>query len=84
MYLARKRAEKLVREKFGEQGRDFYITSLSCRTICYKGMFMAWQLFAYYPDLAEKRILNPPWRLFISDTAQIRFQTGVWPSHFAA
>jgi glutamate synthase domain-containing protein 2/glutamate synthase domain-containing protein 1/glutamate synthase domain-containing protein 3 len=56
LYLARKRSERLVREQFGEQGEDFYVTSLSSRTICYKGMFMAWQLFAYYPDLADERI----------------------------
>ncbi|MFZ2148223.1 MAG: glutamate synthase-related protein [Sedimentisphaerales bacterium] len=54
LYLARKRSERLVRENFGEAAQDFYISSLSCRTICYKGMFMAWQLFAYYPDLANK------------------------------
>jgi len=56
LYLARKRAEQLVREKFGDEGQDFYVTSLSCRTICYKGMFMAWQLFSYYPDLADERV----------------------------
>ncbi|NQT02668.1 MAG: glutamate synthase large subunit [Planctomycetes bacterium] len=56
LYLARKRAERLVKEKLGDNGRDFYVASLSCRTICYKGMFMAWQLFAYYPDLAEKSL----------------------------
>jgi len=56
LYLARKRAEKLVRKKFGQEGQDFYVSSLSARTICYKGMFMAWQLFAYYPDLADKRL----------------------------
>ena len=54
LYLARKRSERLVRENFGKEADDFYITSLSCRTICYKGMFMARQLFAYYPDLADK------------------------------
>jgi len=53
LYLARKRSERLVRENLGEAAQDFYVTSLSCRTICYKGMFMAWQLFAYYPDLAN-------------------------------
>ena len=42
-------------EQFGG-GEDFYVASLSCRTICYKGMFMAWQLFAYYPDLEDERI----------------------------
>jgi glutamate synthase domain-containing protein 2/glutamate synthase domain-containing protein 3 len=46
----------MVGEKYGEQAEDFYVTSLSCRTICYKGMFMAWQLFAYYPDLADERV----------------------------
>ena len=56
LYLARKRTEKLVRKKFGQEGEDFYVASLSCRTICYKGMFMAWQLFAYYPDLADDRV----------------------------
>ncbi len=56
LYLARKRAERLVNEQFGEMAEDFYIVSLSCRTICYKGMFMAWQLFAYYPDLADERV----------------------------
>ncbi|HPS54422.1 MAG TPA: glutamate synthase large subunit [Sedimentisphaerales bacterium] len=56
LYLARKRAEKLVRKSFGQKSEDFYVASLSCRTICYKGMFMAWQLFAYYPDLAEERL----------------------------
>jgi glutamate synthase (NADPH/NADH) large chain len=56
LYLARKRAEKLVRKSFGQEGEDFYVSTLSCRTICYKGMFMAWQLFAYYRDLADERL----------------------------
>ncbi len=56
LFLARKKAEKLVRKSFGQEGEDFYVPSLSCRTICYKGMFMAWQLFAYYPDLADERL----------------------------
>ena len=58
LYLVRRRAEKLVTEKLGEQGQDFYVTSLSCRTICYKGMFMARQLFEYYPDLADERVVS--------------------------
>ena len=58
LYLARGRAEKQVQQKFGEEGQDFYITSLSCRTICYKGMFMARQLFEYFPDLADERLVS--------------------------
>src|SRR4030042_812323 len=56
LYLARKRAEKIVRKSFGQEGEDFYVSTLSCRTICYKGMFMAWQFFAYYPDLADEQV----------------------------
>ncbi len=56
LYMTRKRAERLLREDLGEAGDDFYVTSLSSRTICYKGMFMAWQLFAYYPDLVDERV----------------------------
>ncbi|KPK55070.1 MAG: glutamate synthase [Thiotrichales bacterium SG8_50] len=56
LYMARKRAKRRIRAKLGGDHEDFYVTSLSCRTICYKGMFMAWQLFAYYPDLADERV----------------------------
>ncbi len=56
LYMARRRAERIASERFGAEGEDFYITSLSSRTICYKGMFMAWQLFAYYPDLSDERV----------------------------
>jgi glutamate synthase domain-containing protein 2/glutamate synthase domain-containing protein 1/glutamate synthase domain-containing protein 3 len=56
LYMARRRAERIIREKLGETGEDFYVTSLSCKTICYKGMFMARQLFEYYPDLADERV----------------------------
>jgi glutamate synthase domain-containing protein 2/glutamate synthase domain-containing protein 1/glutamate synthase domain-containing protein 3 len=56
LYMVRKRAEKLVRKQFGRKAKDFYVASLSSRTICYKGMFMAWQLFAYYTDLADERL----------------------------
>jgi len=58
LYLIRKRSETLVREQFGEAGQDFYVTSLSSKTICYKGMFFAWQLFAYYPDLSDERVTS--------------------------
>ncbi|OHB49821.1 MAG: glutamate synthase subunit alpha [Planctomycetes bacterium GWF2_41_51] len=54
LFLARKRTEKQVRENFGDDAIDFYICSISARTICYKGMFMAWQLAAYYPDLSDE------------------------------
>ncbi|MEJ2705922.1 MAG: glutamate synthase central domain-containing protein, partial [Sedimentisphaerales bacterium] len=58
LYMARRRAERLAAEKLGQEAEDFYVTSLSSRTICYKGMFMAWQLFEYYPELADERVVS--------------------------
>ena len=58
LFLARKRAERLVNETIGPDAEDFYVCSLSCKTICYKGMFMAWQLFAYYPDLNSEQFTS--------------------------
>ncbi|HEY4761672.1 MAG TPA: glutamate synthase subunit alpha, partial [Thermoguttaceae bacterium] len=56
LYVARKRAERTVEQELGDRAEEFYVPSMSCRTICYKGMFLAPQLFAYYPDLADERI----------------------------
>jgi len=56
LYMARRRAERRIDAKLGDAADDFYVASLSCRTICYKGMFMAWQLFAYYRDLTDERV----------------------------
>ena len=58
LFLARKRAERLVRERFGRAALEYYITSMSARTVTYKGMFFAHQLFAYYPDLADERMVT--------------------------
>jgi len=58
LYLARKRAEKQVRKQLGQKGEDFYVSTLSARTICYKGMFMAEQLCKYYPDLSDGRVCS--------------------------
>ncbi len=52
LYVIRRRIEKRV---IADQIRDFYICSLSCRSIIYKGMFLAEQLTAFYPDLLDER-----------------------------
>ncbi|MBN2577503.1 MAG: glutamate synthase large subunit [Pirellulales bacterium] len=56
LYVARMRTERKIFRALGEFADEFYIPSLSCRTICYKGMFLAPQLFAYYPDLDDQRV----------------------------
>ena len=41
-----------------ENINDFYICSLSCRSVIYKGMFLAEQLTAFYPDLLDDRFVS--------------------------
>src|SRR5262245_36094845 len=55
LYVIRRRVEKAA---FAEQIKDFYICSLSCRSIVYKGMFLAEQLTAFYPDLLDERFVS--------------------------
>ncbi len=52
IYLCRRRIEKRVREA---AIADFYICSLSSRSLIYKGMFLAEQLSNFYPDLKDER-----------------------------
>jgi len=56
LFVVRKRVEHRVRKELGAAASDFYICSMSCRTIVYKGMFLAPQLAAYYPDLSDQRM----------------------------
>ena len=58
LFVVRKRVEHRVREQFGSAADDFYVCSMSCRTIVYKGMFFAPQLGAYYPDLSDPRAVT--------------------------
>jgi glutamate synthase (NADPH) large chain len=57
LFLVRKRAERWVQEA-GDFLGDFYISSCSARTVVYKGMFLAPQLFDYFPDLAEPTVAS--------------------------
>jgi len=52
LYLIRRRIEKKV---IAAQIQDFYICSLSCRSIIYKGLFLAESLSVFYPDLQDER-----------------------------
>ncbi|MBT5432982.1 MAG: glutamate synthase large subunit, partial [Rhodospirillaceae bacterium] len=55
LYIIRRQIEARVRDA---QVADFYICSLSCRSIVYKGMFLAEQLSAFYPDLLDERFVS--------------------------
>jgi glutamate synthase (NADPH/NADH) large chain len=55
LYIIRRLIENQVR---AENINDFYICSLSCRSVIYKGMFLAEQLTAFYPDLLDERFAS--------------------------
>ncbi|MDP2012363.1 MAG: hypothetical protein Q8K11_19510, partial [Phenylobacterium sp.] len=52
MFLCRKRIEKRVAQAGIQQ---FYLCSLSARSLIYKGMFLAEHIDAFYPDLTDAR-----------------------------
>ncbi len=74
LYVIRKRAEQAIRYSDHPQARQFYIASLSCRTIVYKGMLLAEQVDAYYPDL-----LDPSVESAIA-VVHSRFSTNTFPT----
>ena len=52
----RRRVGASVRQEFGAEGaRDFYVASLSARTVVYKGMVRSEVLAQYYTDLRDPR-----------------------------
>jgi glutamate synthase (NADPH/NADH) large chain len=53
LYLIRKVLSNFVANAHDERMTGFYVVCLSCRTLVYKGMFLADQLGAYYPDLTH-------------------------------
>tara|TARA_B100000579_G_scaffold319828_1_gene269453 strand:+ start:4001 stop:8500 length:4500 start_codon:yes stop_codon:yes gene_type:complete len=71
LFVARKKILKITRS---QQINDFYICSLSSRSIIYKGMFLAESLSNFYPDLDDKRFIS---RFAIFHQ---RFSTNTFPS----
>jgi len=55
LYVIRRRIEK---DAIAAQISELYICSLSCRSIIYKGMFLAENLTDFYPDLADPRFIS--------------------------
>jgi glutamate synthase (NADPH/NADH) large chain len=52
LYVIRRRIEKAVA---AAAVNDFYVCSLSCRSVIYKGMMLAEQVAVFYPDLQDER-----------------------------
>ena len=54
LYLARRRIENAVEKAI--PGSDFYVVSLSSRTIVYKGLLIPVQIPFFYRDLSDARV----------------------------
>jgi glutamate synthase (NADPH) large chain len=58
LYVVRKRAEGETRESGDEDTSTFYIPSLSCRTVVYKGLVLASQLTNFYKELSDPEVAS--------------------------
>ena len=53
LYIIRKRAEMEIRKSEIRDQQFYYIPSLSCRKVVYKGLLLAPQIEAFYSDLSD-------------------------------
>ncbi|MCO6413100.1 MAG: glutamate synthase large subunit [Thiogranum sp.] len=74
LFIIRKVIENTVRASDWEGRENFYVPSLSSRTLLYKGMLLANQVDSYYKDLKDERM--------VSALALVhqRFSTNTFPS----
>jgi len=74
LYVLRRYINKTITETLPTAAEHFYFTSLSCKTIVYKGQVTTYQLRKYFTDLADERMA--------SGFAMIhsRFSTNTFPS----
>src|SRR5947209_8291323 len=74
LYVLRKSISHAIYTRRERRLSGYYPVSISCRTVVYKGMFLADQLGTYYPDLRDP--------LFASALALVhqRFSTNTFPT----
>ena len=73
LYVIRKSAVHAIQSLDLLHGKEYFVTSMSARTIVYKGLLLATQVGVYYKDLQDAR--------FISALAMVhqRFSTNTFP-----
>ena len=74
LYVIRKRVERHIKQSEIAQRSSFYISSLSYKTIVYKGMLTASQLTSFYPDLVDPSLKSA------LALVHSRFSTNTFPS----
>ena len=58
LYVIRKTASSAIQALKLTHSREYYVPSMSCRTIIYKGLLLADQVGQYYLDLADQRVVS--------------------------
>src|SRR5438105_913188 len=74
LYILRKSVSAAIYKRHERRLAGYYPVSLSCRTVVYKGMFLADQLGKYYPDLHD-----PAFESALALVHQ-RFSTNTFPT----
>jgi glutamate synthase (NADPH) large chain len=74
LYVVRKRTEKEIRGLDEEDLQIFYVPSLSCRTVVYKGLVLATQLTSFYRELSDPEVTSA------LCLVHQRFSTNTFPS----
>ncbi|MDM4767718.1 glutamate synthase-related protein [Pelomonas sp. SE-A7] len=58
LYVIRKTASSAIQALKLTHSREYYVPSMSCRTVIYKGLLLADQVGAYYKDLGDTRVTS--------------------------
>jgi glutamate synthase (NADPH/NADH) large chain len=74
LFVIRKQVEHAVKASDFTDGEQFYVPSMSARTIVYKGMLLAKQVGEYYLDLADSELVS------CLALVHQRFSTNTFPS----
>jgi glutamate synthase (NADPH/NADH) large chain len=74
LYILRQYASRIIREAVVGAKEHFYFSSLSCRTISYKGQLTTEQLKYYFPDLHNEAVTSA------FAVIHSRFSTNTFPS----
>ena len=58
LYVIRKTASAAIQALRLTHSREYYVPSMSCRTVIYKGLLLADQVGQYYQDLQDSRVVS--------------------------
>ncbi|WP_088283198.1 glutamate synthase-related protein [Ideonella sp. A 288] len=58
LYVIRKTASAAIQKLKLTHSREYYVPSMSCRTVIYKGLLLADQVGVYFKDLADSRVVS--------------------------